>query len=249
MIATHDVRQANRSTRWVFTVVVLVVLPILVSLGFWQLDRADQKRRLQEEYDRRAHDAPIRITGRQQPVEELRFYKVEAVGRYEERYQVLLDNRVHNGRAGYYVLTPLRLEGSEVRVLVNRGWIPLGRSRQELPQVPTEAGLRRVHGVATVPLKHRFRLGEPVDRRIKWSPVWQYLDLDRYQAAVPFSIQPVVILLDPEVEAGGFVRQWKRLDAGIAVHQGYAFQWFSLAVALMGIYLFLMLRPRRKPEA
>ena len=224
---------------------VLILLPTMIALGIWQLDRAEQKRALQAEYDVRAGDAPVSITARLQPVEELRFYRVEAKGHYDTEHQFLLDNRVHKGRVGYYVMTPLRIQGSDVRVLVNRGWIPLGPSRARLPETPTPAGLQTVHGLATVPLKGGFRLGEAVAQEAGWQPVWQYLDLHRYRDAVPFPIQPVVVLLDPHGEAGGFVREWRRLDTGIAVHQGYAFQWFSLAVALLAIYLFVNVRGRK----
>jgi surfeit locus 1 family protein len=69
------------------------------------------------------------------------------------------------------------------------------------------------------------------------------MEMTRYAAAVPFPVQPVVVLLDPD-SAGGFTRDWSRLDAGISVHQGYAFQWFMLAAALASIYLFMSLRRR-----
>ena len=57
-----------------------------------------------------------------------------------------------------------------------------------------------------------------------------------------------MLLLDPGEQAGGLLREWKRLDAGIAVHQGYAFQWFSLAVTLLGIYLFFLFRKPGRAE-
>jgi surfeit locus 1 family protein len=96
--------------------------------------------------------------------------------------------------------------------------------------------------VATVPSEKNFMLAkpEPLDRG--WQLVWQNMDMARYRAAVPFPVQPVVVLLDPESNAGGFTREWSRLNAGIAVHQGYAFQWFMLAVGLVVIYFFMSLR-------
>jgi len=220
-------------------------LPVLVALGFWQLERAQEKRDLQNEYDRRALDAPIRISDKLQSLDTLRFFRVTVTGTYDSDYEILLDNRVHNGHAGYHVLTPLRIAYSDTRILVNRGWIALGRSRDELPKVPTPGGRLTVTGLAIVPLKGGFHLGPPdrTDRTVSsWHPVWQYLDLDRYRQRAPFPVQPVVILMDADSASGGFVREWQRLDAGIAVHQGYAFQWFSLAVALAAIILFFGFR-------
>lgn len=225
------------------TLAALVLLPLFVSLGFWQLDRAEQKRALQAEYDARSRDEQVLIGASVQSPEDLRFYKVVAQGRYDVDYQILLDNRVHRGQPGYYVITPLKLKDSDVRVLVNRGWVPLGESRARLPTVPTPQGEQKVTGVATVPLERRFSLGGEAARG-QWQIVWPYLDMARYADAVPFPIQPVVVLLDPASRAGGFVREWARLDTGIATHQGYAFQWFTLALALATIYLFVNLEKR-----
>lgn len=228
------------------TLATLALLPLLVSLGFWQLDRAEEKRALQAEYDARSRDEPVLIGSGVQAAEDLRFHKVVAHGRYDPEYEILLDNRVHRGQPGYYVITPLKLRDSDVRVLVNRGWVPLGESRTRLPDIATPQGEQEITGVATVPLERRFSLGGEAPRG-RWQVVWPYLDLARYAGAVPFPIQPVVVLLDPASTAGGFVREWARLDTGIATHQGYAFQWFTLALALATIYLFVNLEKR--PDA
>ncbi len=227
---------------------VLLMVPTLVSLGFWQLKRAEEKRAIQSEYDARSRDARVEIGSRLQHAEDLRFYRVIARGTYETQYQILIDNRVQHGRAGYHVITPLRLGNSDTRVLVNRGWIALGPTREMLPAADAPAGMQEVTGVATVPREKVFRLAEPAPLTGNWQTVWQHMDMKRYAAAVSFPVQPVVILLDTDSPAGGFVRDWARLDAGIAVHKGYAFQWFTLAAALIAIYLFFNLRSAGKPR-
>lgn len=227
---------------------LLVFFPLLVGLGFWQLHRADVKRDLQAEYDRRAVDKPVAISSRLQAEADLQFYRVEARGRYEREYEILLDNRVHNGRVGYYVLTPLRIGESNMRVLVNRGWVAQGRTREDLPATPASTREVLVEGVATVPVKGAYRIGPPIDPNKQWQTVWQYLNMELVDKKTPFPIQPVVVLLAPESDANGFVREWKRLDAGIAVHQGYAFQWFSLAVAVAAIYILLTVQSRRRND-
>lgn len=223
---------------WIPSLVTVMLLPLLVGLGFWQLDRAEQKRALQAEYDRRSSAPPLALDASTNDAQALRFRKVSARGEYEPAYQILLDNRVHNGRVGYYVITPLRLQGSDTRVLVNRGWIPLGGTRTVLPDAPSPLGMQEVVGIATVPAARFFRLGAEPPRG-EWQPVWQYMDMKRYTETVRVPLLPVLVLLDPASEAGGFVRQWGRLDAGIATHQGYAFQWFALAIALATVYLFV----------
>ena len=231
---------------WIPSLVTLLLLPILLGLGFWQLDRAQQKKALQDDYDRRSSGAVQVLDAQPRAAEALRFYKVSARGYYEPAYQILLDNRVHRGRVGYYVITPLRIEGSAMRILVNRGWVPLGHDRSVLPAAPAPGGIQEAVGIASVPAKRVFGLGARPGQGTAWEPVWQYMDMEQYLRAVPFSVQPVVMLLDPRSEAGGFVREWGRLDSGIATHRGYAFQWFTLAFALLSIYLFVNVRKEGK---
>ena len=221
------------------TISTAVLLPLLLYLGYWQLQRADEKRALQAQYDTRADGPAIQVETHVQRPEQLQFYRVVAKGVYETDYQILLDNRVHQGLPGYDVITPLHLAGSDVRLLVNRGWIPLGADREHLPTVETPQGQVEVTGVATVPAENVFTLGRPEPIGRGWQKVWQNLDMKHYQASVPFPVQPVVVLLDPRSPAGGFTREWARLDAGIAVHEGYAFQWFMMAAGLVVIYLFM----------
>ena len=224
------------------TLATLALLPVMIGLGTWQLDRAGQKSRLQAEYDRRQQDPATRLLSVLGDPEALRFRRVVARGRYEPEHQIFIDNRVHQGQAGYHVLTPLRLEDGAVRVLVNRGWVPLGQDRGTLPRIETPQGLVEVRGLAAVPQVNGFHLGGAKPPGEGWQPVWQYIDLDLYRSNVTFPVQPVVLLLDPDSSDSGFVRQWARLDAGIATHQGYAFQWFMLATALAAIYILLNTR-------
>jgi surfeit locus 1 family protein len=224
------------------TLATLVLLPVLIGLGMWQLDRAGQKRNLQVEMDLRLQEPAVPLSPVFESSEALRFRKVIARGRYEPEDQILIDNRVHQGQAGYFVLTPLRLGEGPARVLVNRGWVSLGRDRTALPAIETPPGRVEVTGLAVVPQTDGFHLGGAKPPGDGWHPVWQYLDLDLYRDSVAYPVQPIVILLDPTSPSGGFVRQWARPDAGIATHQGYAFQWFSLAVALAAIYILLNTR-------
>ena len=219
-----------------------VLLPLFLYLGYWQIQRADEKRVLQAEYDARANGPAVQVEPRLQRPEELQFYRVVAKGYYETGHQVLIDNRIHQGLAGYDVITPLRLQHSDIRLLVNRGWIPLGEERSHLPAFETPKGLQEITGVATVPSEKYFMLARPPSLDHGWKIVWEHMDMERYAAAVPFPVQPVVVLLDPKSPAGGFTRDWARLDAGIAIHKGYAFQWFMLAATLIAIYLFMGLR-------
>ena len=232
------------------TCATALLLPLLASLGLWQLDRAAFKRRVQADYDARQETPAMRLRSDFETPETLRYRRVVARGHYQPEYQILLDNRVHQGQVGYHVLTPLRIEGGKMRVLVNRGWVALGPDRAQLPHIETPEVLVEVEGVATLPQTGGFHLGGARPPGTGWQPVWQYLDSAEYARQVPFALQPAVILLDPASPAGGFVRHWARLDAGINTHRGYAFTWFSLAAALAAIYILVNIRTNddAKPE-
>ncbi|HEX9628062.1 MAG TPA: SURF1 family protein [Acidiferrobacterales bacterium] len=223
------------------TLATVLLVPVLIGLGAWQTQRAETKRALQAEYDARSTGPVVAIGADPQPAEALRYYRVVARGVYEPGYQILIDNRVHRGHPGYHVITPLKLAGGETRVLVNRGWIA-GTPDRRLPVVETPATGVQIEGIAMVPGDRHFTLADPGPVRGEWETLWQNLDMARYAEAVPFSVQPVVVLLDPDSAAGGFVREWARLDAGIATHQSYAFQWFALATALAALYLLVNLK-------
>ncbi|HKQ30250.1 MAG TPA: SURF1 family protein [Burkholderiales bacterium] len=232
---------------WIAAAIVALFVPIFVGLGAWQLQRADQKQALQQEYDRRSSEAPLKLGAQPHTAEELRYRRLTVRGRYDPDYQILIDNRVHRGVVGYFVLTPLRIEGSDTRVLVNRGWVSIGAGRQHLPEVTPPSGVQDIAGVATLPIERAFTLGDAVPEGRGWHPVWQFVDMKRYVDSVPFLAQPVVVLLDAHV-AGGYVREWPRLDTGIALHHGYAVQWFALA-ALAAVITGLLIRRSLPPRS
>ncbi len=220
----------------------LLLLPALISLGQWQARKAEQKHALQETYDQREKGLSLQVGAHPLDPVAVRYSRVIVRGRYEPAYQILLDNQVHEGMAGYHVLTPLHIEGGNMYVLVNRGWVPIGRDRSVLPETDVPQGVVEVSGYAAVPSGKFFELEKPEDLQSGWQKVWQNLDLKRYADAAPFPLQPVVIRLDPASTAGGYVREWPRPDARIEVHRGYALQWYGMAAVLTVFYLVTSIR-------
>lgn len=224
------------------TLATLMLLPLLISLGQWQANKAASKQRLQQTYDQRGRDAPL-ILGSTLLGPEDRYSKVQVRGRYEPEYQILLDNQIHQGKAGYQVVTPLQIEDSEMRVLVYRGWVPVGKDRNVLPEVEPPQGLVAISGFADKPSGKYIELGDTgttstgTQKREAWQQVWQNLDMRRYEQAVPFPLQTQAVRLDADA-AGGYVRDWTRPSARIEVHRGYAFQWYAMAVMLVLYYVF-----------
>ena len=119
--------------RWVPTLLLALPIPLFVALGFWQLDRADQKREQARVLSERAEMPALELNEPVSEPEALRFRKLQARGLFESDGQILIENRRQGNRNGFHVITPLRIADSDMRVLVNRGWIPAGRTAARRP--------------------------------------------------------------------------------------------------------------------
>ncbi len=226
----------------------VVLLPVLVALGMWQLDRARIKLELAERMEQRALAAHQPISPALVHAPSVEYLTGTARGQYDTTHQLLLDNRVLGGRPGYHVVTPLRIAGGETRLLVNRGWIPWGDDRSKAPAFATPSAQVEVSGELYIPTAGGFRLGEDPPLANGRPTLWQRLDVERFAEQVPYPVQPVVMKLSPQADAGGFVREWAPpRDGWIDRHRGYAFQWFALAATLLVVFVVVNLR--RIPSA
>jgi surfeit locus 1 family protein len=215
------------------TLGTVALAALLLTLGMWQLHRAHFKESLEQTYQARSSDEAVRLSA---PVSDpgwLRFRRVRAEGRYDAQHQVLLDNRVHQGRAGYEVYSPFHIEDTGLWVLVNRGWVPLGRTRAELPDVAVPAGTVAIQGLMDLPPGKTLLLGE--SETPGWPKVVQRVDLDELSERLGRRLEPAVLLLDAQVP-GGFVRRWQLGSSGVARHYSYAVQWFAMAAVLILLY-------------
>lgn len=224
--------------RLIPTAVYFVLLSFLLTLGFWQLDRADQKRA----------DLAARAAATQAPVLTLNQSKVtlasaeyrraRAHGEYDTSKQFLLDNRVEDGQVGYRVLTPFRLEGSAQAVLVDRGFVPIVDGREVMPTLPAIENKNQVTGRISGGPSVGMRLGEPTDTPGQWPRRVQYMDFAYMDSAVDYALANFV-LIEGSLANDTVARRSTR-DAwrfGPERHEGYAFQWFALATALTLIWI------------
>ncbi len=237
-----------RRPRLVPTLATVLLLPVLISLGFWQLHRADVKRALEEAYAQRAR-APALDLARVERWDEsrLRYRRARVRGRYLAGRQILLDNQVHEGRAGYHVLTPLVPGAGEHCVLVDRGWIPAPGDRSRVPEPGVPAGTVSVRGLLDQAPEPGIRLGTAVTEPVRWPLVVPWVDPAALALHLGCRPAPLVLKLDPDL-AGGFVRDWQPVSLQPEKSVSYAVQWFAMAVMLVVIYLALHLRRRNDDE-
>ncbi len=217
---------------------------LFIRLGLWQQRKAQLSAAAAAEYQERARLPPRTIDAR--PVDPVRTNAAPIVarGRYEPRLQFFLDNRQNDGVPGVQVLTPLKIEPGEMRLLVNRGWIRWLHGRAVLPEVPVPDGMVVVTGIAEVPSTKPFFLMpdvlESADR------LWPRVDLERFTQRIHHPVQPVVLLQDQNDAQDGLVRQWLPPPDKTMMHRGYEYQWFGMAGALGLFYGYAVMR--RRPE-
>lgn len=231
-------RLANRefTPRRIPTLATIVLLPILISLGFWQLDRAEQKRDILRQYEQQQHKVALNLNADSIQNKYQSYQQVEVTGRFDTAQQFLLDNKVYQGRAGYQVITPLLLPNHREAILVNRGWIPQTESRLQLPTIPTPTENISITGMIKLDVANSFHLGESGIQSDTWPRIIQWIDTEQMVEKLGYKIHPFVILLDPGNEAG-FVREWYIKKINPEKNTSYAVQWFALALALVIIFL------------
>jgi len=229
------------------TVATLALLPLLLSLGFWQLRRAEEKRVIIAQFAAGATDT--KMLNADNAAELPYLQHVSIYGQFDSSHQVLLDNMPASkdpagfARPGYRVLTPLHTTSNNI-VLVDRGWVPLGRTRADLPDVRVGEDSRTVRGrLAELPRPGIRLSGAPPEPT--WPRVLNYPTLAELQALFDAPIVPRIVLLD-EQEPDGFRRDWSARysvgEFGPDKHIGYAVQWFGLALALVVIYFVVGFR-------
>lgn len=234
----------SRARFVVVSVAAALTVAATASLGLWQLDRAAQKTALEASIRSRA-DLPAwdnrELLAQADPASGA-YRPVRLRGQWLAQHNVFLDNRQMDGRVGFFLVTPLRLSGSDRAVLVQRGWVPRDfNDRLRVPEVATPLGEVTVNGRLAPPPGRLYQFGETGT-----GPIRQNIDPAAYR------LETGLALLDPSVQQTGddegpLRRHWPLPATDVQKHHGYAFQWFALCALVAGLYLwFQIIQPRRQ---
>jgi surfeit locus 1 family protein len=225
------------SLRFGHTLLALLATAAMVMLGNWQTRRAEEKLALQQRFDILAQGPVLSLPS--SPVSAAHYVhnRIVVRGEFASQHTVLIDNRVLKGLPGYHVVTPLRIFGGNMHVLVNRGWVAVGPRRDQLPEIRTPTGEVVVEGLAVIPLERVYELGKETTS----IPVVQHLVLDRMRVRTALKLQPVVLQQMSDTP-DGLVRVWERPDAGVNTHRAYALQWYVMGLMIAVLYFSLNLK-------
>jgi cytochrome oxidase assembly protein ShyY1 len=226
--------------------VLLVVLGI--ALGNWQERRAADKTALQAKLSARAALAPLALGAAPAPLAALEYRRVTVTGEFVPGWAVFLDNRPQQGRAGFYLVMPFKIAGSDTCVLVARGWLPRNIAvRERLPQYSTPAGPVTIEGIVTGSLGQVLQLGTAAP--LKPDAIVQNVDVAGFAAASGLKLLPLFVeQAGPSAQGEALVRDWPAPSTGIERNKGYAFQWYGLAAMAFLFFVITGFRSGTKPK-
>lgn len=226
--------------RLIPTLAMLLGLAMFIYLGLWQAGKGDRLALELAQRAQRSQLGPAVVTGELLDAQAAQDAPFTVVGTYEPQHQIFLDNRQENGQPGVHVITPLKIEGSETRILVNRGWTGWTQGRAVLPVVATPVGRVQITGLANVPSTKKFFLMP--DHPEAQAKLWSRVGLPRFEQLIGHRLQPVVLQQTGGDAPDTLVRHWAPPEDRVGMHRGYAFQWFGMAAALLLFYLFASFR-------
>ena len=221
---------------------IIATLALLITLGFWQLDRADEKRAIEDQVANANANIAELITD-VDLLSEKEYYHVHLQGSYVGDKQFIYDNQIVDQISGYYVLTPFVLKGDSRAILINRGFIPWNGRRDQIADIDIGAKIAEVKVQISKPVKRMELKASEITQ--DFPVLVQALDVDEMSAIASLDFANIVGLLGPESE-NGFVRKWDPYTGSIERHIGYAIQWFLMALVLSIIGTLLALKQQRK---
>jgi surfeit locus 1 family protein len=223
---------------WSIALTATAVL-LFCALGWWQLERAAFKEAIELKFEQRLAER-YQLFKATDDTTDIEYRKLLLKGRYDNQRNLLVDNQLHRGRAGYYVLTPLLLADSDYVILVNRGWAPWGDSRDNPADIPAPVNVDGVAGTAYFPSEPALLLGNS-GQSDGWPRLIPYIDIEVLQQPFSRQLLPFVLWLAPE-QKGYYVREWNPVWMRPEKSRAYAAQWFAFALLAVVFFFILNLR-------
>lgn len=240
----------SRPWRFVPFFAAVAAIGAALSLGNWQLHRAQEKLAVQQAWDRAERQPPVAVTGAGSAAIGASLpRRVRLDGRFIHAHEIWLENRQMNGQSGFFLITPFRLADGTV-VPVNRGFAPRDpRDRTRLPPVERPESELAIEGLAVGQPPRVLQLGDGAPASGQRPLVWQNFEFEQFERISGVAVTPWVVQ-QTDGHDDGLQRRWPRLNAGVDMHRGYAFQWFALAAliaVLTAFFGYRLLRRRGVP--
>jgi surfeit locus 1 family protein len=240
------------SRKWLLaTVLVVIVAVVFVRLGFWQLDRLEQRRTFNRRITAQMEAEPLVLDagGVKENLFEMEFRQVIVKGEYDFSQQIALRNQFIDGNIGVHLVTPLKIEGADQTVMVDRGWVPLEDETPENWGKYDEPGMVIVHGIIrrSQETPELNMLPDPTlaagQERLD---VWSMVNLDRISDQVSLPMVNIFIQQNPDESWTGMpLRNPTEVEITEGPHMDYALQWFSFALLVLVGYPYYVRKTMR----
>lgn len=222
------------------TLLVFSMLPVLVWLGFWQLERGEQKREMLAQQDAQAQATPL-SPAEVELMASPAYSRVYLQGSFDAEHSFLLDSRTRDGKVGVELLQPFQDQPSGRWVIVNRGWIPWP-DRRVPPVFDTPQQPLKLAAWVYAPTGKPFVLNRGMADG--WPRLINYVDIAELWNALGRDGLAYELRLDPGPAA--YRADWPITSMSPTQHLGYAAQWFGLAIALLGLFIYFGIHQARE---
>ena len=202
---------------------------LFISLGFWQIERAESKALKMEAFNEMQKSPPIALKDLSAA-----WSRVFVEGFYDSSRQVLIDNQINDGQVGYKIYTPFYFD--DKAIFVDRGWIPRGKTRSELPDIDFQSDRLRIVGSLLKPEKEVLA-GDDIFTK-NWPIVSQTKLPDIIETKFNKDFSDFIIVLEP---GSNFLKEYIPLQPFVispTKHYGYALQWFTMSIVLFSMFIY-----------
>ena len=217
----------------------IIFVPITISLGIWQIERANEKKLIIANYDKLLVSAPIALQKNQMLNN---WQPIETTGTYEDTI-VYEDNAINNGKAGFKVYHLFRNDDGTF-IFIHRGFIERNLIKNNLPEVEIPTEKKSIYGTTLFKQNNTFVKNiEESDSRI----IQEFnasLLIDKYPMLKDKYLHPFLFNLDIR-DVDKYQPIEKPVNMTASKHIGYAIQWFGLCAALIILTIYAY---RRKGE-
>ena len=213
------------------TIFFVIFAVVFFSLGIWQIERGQTKTQIMSEFENKLTKEPIYLNA-----ESKKWDRVLVSGKWENKKQLLIDNVIHQGIAGYKVLTPLRVDETNKLILVDRGWIKQNKFRDQLPDIQIPEDFESVIGTLEQPELGLVLSDELISNN--WPKISQTKNVEVISKAYTEEIFPMILLADPLLKNSLEYIKITPTNMTPIKHYGYSSQWFLMFIVLCFMYIW-----------
>ena len=204
---------------------------LFFSLGVWQIERGQSKMKILNEFEENLKKMPEYLNEQSG-----KWDRVYVEGRWDNSEQILIDNSVNRGVAGYKVLTPFRINETNKIILIDRGWIKQNKYRNELPNIEITTLNETVSGILELPELGLVLSNDLVSK--EWPKISQSKNLEVLSKEYDESIYPFILLADPILKNSLEYIKIVPTNMTPIKHYGYSAQWFLMFIVLCFMYIW-----------